>query len=81
MHEIQADEVLEIASKRGLPWIDREIAMRIAAGAQLAVAALREPDGGTCGDDNANPAHAASAETVAQRDFLSELMALARSGA
>src|SRR5687767_12205205 len=36
MHEIQADEVLEIARKRGLSWIDREIATRIAAGAQAA---------------------------------------------
>ena len=77
MHEIQADEVLEIARKRGLSWIDREIATRIAAGAQAAVAALRERDDGTCGDAAAKPEHAACADTVAQRDFLDELAALA----
>ena len=67
MREIDADLVLAAARERGLDWIDREAAARIAAGASAALSALREPAG--------------SAEDPAPSDFVGELAALAHEGA
>ena len=66
MHEVDADQVLRLARERGLDWIDREVAVRIATGATTALAAL----GG----------HAGNSADAAGSEFLGELVALAQRG-
>ena len=63
MHEVDADQVLQLARERGLDWIDREVAARIATGAATALAAL-------CG-------HARGSGDASGSEFLGELAALA----